>query len=71
MDSVGCDYLVNGDDMEQLLQDDFLELIEMHGDKCGYEQLLRYMDWKALGEEMIKDYSMEETSDGQQWWFLT
>ena len=69
MDSVGCVYLVNGDDMAQFLQDDFLELIEMHGDEWGYELLLRHMDWKALAKEMIVEYSMEETSDGQQWWY--
>lgn len=69
MDSVGCVYLVNGDDMEQFLQDDFMELIEMHGDRWGYELLLKHMNWKALMEEMIVEYSMEETSDGQQWWY--
>lgn len=69
MDSVECDYLVNGDDMEQFLQEDFMELLGVHRDQCGYDLLLRHMDWKALAQELMTDFSMEETSDGQQWWF--
>ena len=69
MDSVESDYLVNGDDMEQFLQEDFLELIDMRSDKWGYELLLRHMDWKAVMEELTRDFSMEQTSDRQQWWY--
>lgn len=69
MDSVECDYLVNGDDMEQFLQEDFLELLGVRRDQWGYDLLLRHMDWKALAGEIIEDYSMEESSDGQQWWY--
>lgn len=69
IDEVGCDYLINGDDMEQFLQEDFLELIDMRRDKWGHELLLRHMDWKALARELMTNFSMEQTSDGQQWWF--
>lgn len=69
MDSAQCDYLVNGDDMEGFLQEDFLGIIGVGRGKWGYDFLLRHIDWKSLTEELLMDYSMEETSDGQQWWF--
>lgn len=69
MEHARCDYLVNGDDMEQFLREDFLELLGVRSGQWGYELLQRHMGWKRLAEEMLADYMMQETSDGQQWWF--